>query len=221
MSGRIARFLLVFSVIGALLPVASLEARNPDASHRPRTSGPLLGYPFDCEDNGRASRGQMKAQACTWSYELIPAELDATNDFSAYWVQMEVDPGGAGWCAKEMFFEANLGGKAEIISATPSRSGRVTKARPLTRTLEVDGGGTAPIPGTVSQKLTSLVGRTSVRQGAHSYTYRWRGNSPHKVVTAIGLQFSRPTVPAEAMATWGEGMGVTTGTCRAQLIGEG
>jgi hypothetical protein len=200
-----------------LLPMAPLGARNPDASDPPQTSGPLVGSPFGCEDDGPPGHNEIKAQACSWSYELIPAELDATHDFSAYWLQMEVDPESG--CVKEMFFKVTVPPEMRILSAVPSRSRRIVKSRPMTTQLVVDGDGSAPVPGAVSQDLTSAPGRTFVTSGTRTYSYRWRGNSPHKVVVAIGLQLSHPSLPSDSLfSAWSEGLGFGWGSCRPIII---
>ena len=215
MRGRVSLVALLVIVLG--MPGPPLSARNPDASDAPQTSGPLVASPFGCQDDGPRQPNESQGQACSWSYKLLPIEADAGNDFSAYWLQMELDP-ARGECVKEMSLDIELPPEIEIVSASPSRSSRTAKTRPSTTRLVVDGGGTAPIPGTISQSITAVRGRTFVRRNAHSYSYTWRGNAPHKVVVAIGLQMSESSIPKGLLSTWTEGGGWGWGFCKPMII---
>ena len=188
-------------------------AEDPDASRPPTTSGPILGVAFPCEDNGRASRNEVKGQSCSWTYHLVPADTDAQDDFGAYWFQMELDP-GKGMCAKQLRFELDAPSNGRIVSAVPADSGRIRSRSIATTELVVDGGGTAVAPGTISQEVAQAPGRVRVSLDGNHYSYEWTGNSRDKVMVAIGIQLSSRRLPPEFFASWSEGEGAGMGSCR-------
>ena len=190
-------------------------ANQPDASDPPRVSGPLVGLPFGCEDNGPAGPGEVKGQSCSWSYNLA-ADTAAQRDFSAYWVQMEIDP-GKGNCALELDFDVDLPEEIQLVSATHDSSRRLSKKTGQTSRLVVDGGGTAPASGTIEQDLLMSNGRETVAISDHTYSYKWRGKSKTKIVLAIGLQMSHAS-PPDLFTTWSEGQGMAMGSCRPIII---
>ena len=145
-------------------------AEDPNASNPPRVSGPLVGSPLGCEDDGPAGPGEAKWQACSWHYQLA-GDGNFEEDFSAYWLQMEIDP-GKGLCAKGMSFKISDLNGVRIVSAVPRRSSRIPKSRSITTELVVDAEGSAPVPGTVAQDGLLGPGRTTVRRDEDSYSYR-------------------------------------------------
>ncbi|MEA2459986.1 MAG: hypothetical protein QOH90_163 [Actinomycetota bacterium] len=189
-----------------------VSADDYDASDPPKTSGPLIGSPIGCEDDGPAHAGRSKGQTCSWSYQLVPAETAVGEDFSAYWLQMEITP-GRGVCAKQMSFSLTLPADARIVSAVPARSSKVSRIRPISPKLVVDGGGTAPLPGTVSQDLNSAPGRIGIRIEPHRYFFTWIGNSREKAEVAIGLQIAGRSLPPNLISAWSETLGLVVGTC--------
>lgn len=200
-----------------VFPASPASANEPDASHAPRTSGPLVGVPWPCEDNGPAEPGEAKGQSCSWAYELAPAETNAGEDFSAFWIQMEIDP-GKGWCAKEMRFELTAPTDGRIVSAAPDRGSRITKSSPSTTELVVDGEAAAPVPGTIAQDIGLTSGRTKVEVDEDHYSFVWRGNSRTKVMVAIGVQFAHNRVPPETFYSFSGSEGAAMGSCRTPLL---
>jgi hypothetical protein len=209
---------LVLLLAGASGPSAG--ETDPDASRSPRVSGPLLGFPFDCEDNGPADPGETRGQSCTWSYELAPIETDVEHDFSAYWVQMEIEP-SKGSCALELIFDLELPDSATLISATHEKNRRIKKNTEQLSRLLVDGGGTAPVPGTIEQDVAVPKGREKIKMRERGYRYRWIGRSRDKVVVAIGLQIAHRSTPPEFFYTTSEGHGMGWGSCRPYIIEAG
>jgi len=201
----------------ALLSAGPVSAEDPDASIPPRVSGPLLGIPFECEDNGPAGAHQAKAQTCSWSYDLIPAETNLLEDFFAYWIQIEIDP-GKGFCAKEIEFEMTGPNGGRIVSAMPDKSRRVAKRRPAVTELVVDADKAAPFPGTISNDVLYQPGRVSVQLNADRYSFTWRGNSRDKVMVAIGVQMTQPLVVPRIFSFYAESVGVMMGSCRPITI---
>ncbi|HYO60402.1 MAG TPA: hypothetical protein VEU29_00705 [Actinomycetota bacterium] len=201
-----------FSLMAAAalwLPAAPAAAA-PDASQPPRTSGPLIGVPLPCEDNGTAGRGEVHGQSCSWSYELAPADTDPARDFSAYWTQIEIDP-GKGMCAHRIVFGVELEGDARIVSAAPAKGSRGDAAG-VTQ-LVVDGDGAAPVPGTIEQDVSVPSGRSKVRVDESSYRYVWTGNSKDKVVIALGVQMSHGRVPPDPETSMSVRTGSGGGSC--------
>lgn len=214
----VRRHLLVGLLCAAVSwPAQPAAAQDPDASNPPRVSGPLVGSPLGCEDNGPAAPGEAKGQSCSWLYDLVPAESNLEENFSAYWVQMEIDP-GKGWCAKEMSFTMSAPSDGRIVSAAPDRGGRIGKSRLTTTELIVDAEGAAPLPGTVAQDVKPGRGRVTVTMDESVYSYRWRGNSRDKVVLAVGIQMTHAGLPPELFSTWSEGMSFTMGSCRTPSL---
>lgn len=192
-------------------------ADDPDASNPPRVSGPLVGSPFSCEDNGPPGPGETKGQSCSWMYNLAPAETDAERDFSAYWVQMEIHP-GKGQCALMLQFDVQLPDGVELLSASHQKSRRLSKRTDQTSTLVVDGAGAAPLPGRIEQDMLMTSGHEVVRMSDQRYRYRWTGPSKSKIVVAIGLQMAHRSLPPELFAGWSEGQGMGMGSCRPIII---
>jgi hypothetical protein len=205
---------IALTLVSAPQVVASAGS---DASNNPRTSGPLVGLVTQCPDNGPAARNEAKGQSCAWSYQLAPAESNATEDFSAFWIQMEIDP-GAGWCAKEIRFSISAPSDGRIVSGVPSEGGRITKARPEVTELVVDGEGTAPLPGLISQDVYVPEGRTKVSVNGKRYSYAWRGDSREKIVVAIGVQMAHGRVPPDFFYTISESEGGSVGSCGRYLV---
>ncbi|MGH2755554.1 MAG: hypothetical protein ACRDLB_14140, partial [Actinomycetota bacterium] len=177
-----------------LVAAAPGAADDRDASDPPRTSGPLIGSPFGCEDAGDAEPGETVMQSCSWSYDLVPAESNAGEDFSVYWMQLEIDP-GKGWCARDVFFELTAPSDGRIVSAVPAEGGKQIRNRASVTRLAVDAEGAAPVPGSVEQDVVLPKGRTKVSVSEEGYSYRWRGNSSDKIVVAIGIQMSHRRLP--------------------------
>lgn len=216
MAGRSLRALLVaLFVFGLFNPPASAD--GPDASDPPRTSGPLIGVAFPCEDNGPAGRDELNAQACSWTYDLLPAETNLGEDFSAVWVQMEVDP-GPGWCADLLTVRMKVPNGMRIASVAPHESGPVRPTAPRVTELVVDAEGAAPVPGAIAQDVAPPSGRVSVAHTARNLTYSWTGHERHKVVVAVGVEIAH-TVPLGRFATdWEVGLGAGASTCKAVTI---
>jgi hypothetical protein len=155
----------------------------------------------------------MIGQSCSWSYDLLPAESNATEDYSAYWVQIEVDP-GKGECARMILFEMDAPGDGRIVSAVPDKTVRSSEAHPATTELIVDGGGTAPVPGAISKEVIVPTGKTTVDFDEDHYSAMWWGKSRDKVMIAFGVQYTHTSVPPELFYSWSESQGMGGGSCR-------
>lgn len=188
-------------------------AAPTDASDPPRTSGPLVGTPLPCEDNGNARDGEVRGQACSWSYELA-AHTKATSDYWAYWTQIEIDP-GRGTCAKKISFTFEVSGGTQIVSVAPA-PGAASPRRSRTE-LIVDADGGAPIPGRIEQDVEVPSGRVSVDLVDGRYRYVWRGNARRKVMVAIGLQLANDRVPPELETVISTRTGSGAGSCRFEF----
>lgn len=208
--------LVIAMLAGLMAPASPAHAQQADASRAPRSSGPLIGAGFDCEDNESPKAGGMNAQACGWMYQLAPAETNLAEDISAYWVQIEIDPGRE--CAKLIEFDLSLPDDMRVISAAAEKSRRVPKPGSKLVELTVDAEGAAPLPGHLEQDVAVAPGREKVALRAHSYSYRWIGNSRDKVVVAVGVEFTHAALPPDFFYTWSEGIGIGWGSCRPHLI---
>jgi hypothetical protein len=170
-----------------------------------------------CEDNGPAGPNEFKFQSCGWTYELAPAETNTGEDFTALWVQMEIDPGPE--CAQMMLFRMKVPKNARVVSGVPDRTGRIRRASaPTTTELVVDGDGAAPLPGTVAQDVAMSSGRAYVEISEREYRYFWIGNASEKVNLAIGVQIAHEVSLDEWFASWSEQVGAGGGTCSGAIF---
>ncbi len=207
---RARRIVALALVAGLSLPAEPVAAATADASDSPRVSGPLLGTPLGCEDNGPSGPGELSGQSCTWSYELAPAHTNATEDFSVLWTQMEIDP-GTGMCAQRIEFELRLSGGERIVSAAPTTA---AAARGSVTKLVVDADGAAPVPGQIEQDVAPPPGRVRIEVGDRRYSYTWTGRSRHKVMIAVGIQFPHGRVPPQLQTAMAVSTGSGGGSCR-------
>jgi hypothetical protein len=173
-----------------------------------------VGSPFGCEDDGPPEHGGTRSQVCAWSYDLVPAETNATEDFAGYWVQIEVDP-APGWCVYGIHFETTGPDSGRLVSATPEggKTGGDTTVE-----LSVDADGAAPVPGTIAQDLSLPKGRVRTKLAPHHFSYVWSGKSRDKVVVALGVQVAYEFPPESLIYMWSEGVGVEFGTCRPTVL---
>jgi hypothetical protein len=104
------------------------------------------------------------------------------------------------------------------VSASAEENRRIDRSSQPIAELIVDGDGSAPVPGTVSQDIMVTEGRERVRMTDHTYSYTWSGSSKSKVMVAIGLQLSYRSVPPEFFYSWSEGQGVGWGSCRPIIL---
>ena len=196
-----------------LLVQGTAHSAPADASTPPRTSGPVVGAAIPCEDNGPAGRNEAKGQACSWSYQLLPVDTSASEDFRVYWIQMEIDP-GKGMCAHELSFGMTQPEPGAIVSAMPDKDRRIDSYTEEVATFSVDAAGTAPVPAVLEQDVALGKGRISVELDENSYSFRWRGNSKKKVMFAIGVELSNDSGPPDLFYTWEESQGGAMGSCR-------
>ena len=207
--------LLVLLLMATALPVQADE--HVDASHAPRTSGPLLGVPLDCEDNGPPPRSGANGQSCSWRYELAPLETNVAEDFSAHWIQIEIDT-SPGWCAVQIGFKwRNLEG-GRIVSAVPDKSERIANGEQGVTELVVDAEGTAPVPGRIEQDTVIPSGRTKVDWDEDHYSFTWTGVEKDKIVLAIGLEVAHGAFPTGFSYSAREIQSMGMGSCRPMLI---
>ena len=206
---RPRRIVALALVVGLSLAADPAAAAPADASDSPRVSGPLLGSPLGCEDNGPSGPGELRGQSCTWSYELAPAHTNPTEDFSALWTQIEIDP-GSGMCAQRIEFEVRLSGGERIVSAAPVTA---AAAREAVTGLVVDAGAAAPVPGRIEQDVAPPPGRVRIEVGDHRYSYTWTGRSRRKVMIAVGIQFSHGRVPPDFWTAMSTSTGSGGGSC--------
>jgi hypothetical protein len=147
-----------------------------------------------CEGDEPTGEGEFGGRMCTWRYDLLPAETNAGEDFSAFWLQMEVFSGGE--CIRAVELELQVPKGVRVVSGAPAKGGRFTRSSvPTTTELIVDAEGTAFVPGTVVQDSAAPAGRVEVAVGARRYRYSWRGNSRDTVMIPLGVQLAHSAVP--------------------------
>jgi hypothetical protein len=192
-------------------PASAAPAR--DASEPPRTSGPLYRSPFGCEDNGPGRPGESRMQVCVWSYDLLPAETNAAEDYSVYWAQFEADP-ARGSCIYDVRYETSAPASARMVSAAPEDGGT---GGMTTVELNVDAEGSGPMTGIVAQDLALPKGRIRTRLRPDSFSYHWSGKTSAKLVLAMGVQMASP-VPPELIGARSESLSLSTGPCRHDVV---
>ncbi|MEA2451962.1 MAG: hypothetical protein QOG04_672 [Actinomycetota bacterium] len=193
-----------------------MSAAGADVGDEPRTSGPLVSIPSDCNpDSGDPE--QTVFRTCSWSYTMLPAETDAQEDFSALWLQLEVDP-GEGTCLRELRVILKAPSDGRIVSGAPAESGRIDKAAAAVTELSVDGGGTAPVPGTVAQDVDLVPGQVSVNVNDKQYRYVWRGKTKNKMMVAVGVQMAHRAVPPALTYSIGGVVGASMDSCHPVVI---
>ncbi len=207
--------LVVLSISSGMgSPVKALQPGDQDASDPPTTTGPLIGAnPLGCEDAGEPGPGEVIAQSCSWSYELIPLESNPAEDFGAYWIQMEIHP-GKGECAKELIFDVEPPSGGRITSASPDASARVNASKPTVSGLIVDAEGAAPVPGGIHQEVTYGKGNLTVTVSEQKYSFHWVGSSKNKIIVAIGVEIAHEPLLAGAFSLGRERVGFGMGPCR-------
>lgn len=214
--GRGGRFRAGALVALLAVTLGSLPAHagQTDASTPPEVSGPILEGDTYCEAREvRAKRvGSLGSiEVCVFYYSLLPAETDPTNDFEVTWMQFEMMP-APGWCVSSTMTELDVPSDMKMVSATPTDDERTAKARAMTVSLAVDGGGKAPMPGEISQDITLMPGRLDTKLTRKQISLEWKGQSAEPVMLALGIQASRYVVP-ELVYNQGAGLGGSFVAC--------
>lgn len=208
---------VAFLLIIVLLSPAAW-AQEPDASHPPRTSGPLVTLQQGCEDDGQPPPGTSSGQSCSWTYDLLPAESDADEDFMVHWQQIELHTTGR-LCAQSIGFELSVPAGYHIVSAAPDPSRRRVRTGQALVGLAVDGRGSALVPGHIEQDVFYGAGRLKVRFAGRRFIGHWQGNHRGKVVVAFGIQIARP-VGLELTSRWALSETWELGTCSPGRVTE-
>ncbi len=211
----IRRLALVAGLAGLLLAGAPGTGAR-EAADGPTSSGPLVRRSASCDENSDFSTGW----SCSSWFELLPAETNATEDYSAYWVMLGIEP-EPGWCATSLSFSAELPSMDRIVSAVPDRSQRFSRARTVATELLVDAEGGAPVPGRIWEDARIGGGRVEVSWGPSHYKYRWRGRERGRVYAVLGLQVAGERIPPHLVSTWAEGVGYGVGACKTPVIRTG
>jgi hypothetical protein len=193
--GRLKRLGLVIGVLISLVPGLAL-AQGTDAQTPPETAGPLVPISEQqCQGGQLAVPGfgiVAESEVCLWLYRLAPVETNVEDDFTAFWLQYEVIPYG-GWCVVDVEVDLRGPDDGRILSTTALRDGKYPTDKKQDLDLVVDGDGTAPIPGSILQKVTAPRGRVTSRTSNNRFTFGWKGASDDPVMFAWGLQTSHPS----------------------------
>ena len=153
---RIRSLGLVAGVVGVLVAGApGIGAR--EASDGPTSSGPLVRRTVSCDENSDFSTGW----SCSSWFELLPAETNVTEDYSAFWVNLGIEP-DPGWCARSLSFSAEFPSTARVVSVVPGDDARFPRARTMLTELVVDAEGGAPVPGRIEEEARIGAGRVEV-----------------------------------------------------------
>jgi hypothetical protein len=201
--------------IALVLLAAALSSGAGTAVAAPTTSGPLVGRSVACE-GGAPSPGWF----CSSWYELLPAETNATEDYSVYWVELGVEP-SPGRCVRSVSFAAEFPSTARVVSVAPARDQRFRRPRAVTTELVVDAEGGAPVPGHIEEEACMGAGRTKVSWGPRRYSYSWTGRHAGRVYAVLGLEIAGDRIPPHVMSTWADGAGFEVGPCNVGRITSG
>jgi hypothetical protein len=118
------------------------------------------------------------------------AEPDAENDYSANWLQIDVDP-PTGSCIREIDLTFDFDG-AEVVSATRSGTTRYKAMRPVRETLEVDADGQGLSPASISTDTLVSAGRVRMHVTDTALRYSWRGSEAGLTSVVLGWQLRHP-----------------------------
>lgn len=202
---------LFVAVVGVYATALPANAAN-DATHAPTHDGPLISGETDCFSSEMPDGS--RTQACSWWFDLVPAETNPLEDYHAYWFQFELDPGPRS-CARGLSFYLAPPESARIVSATPAKSRRVGGAAVAVTRLTVDAEGGAPLPASVENELREAPGRLNVRHAPDGYAVRWQGSVADKIVLAVGIQLAGKRIPPEILSRWFEANRADVGPCTA------
>lgn len=203
---------VVIGVLSGFPGAASAVIR--DASEAPRTSGPLIATNEACGEDESSPMGGLRTQTCVWTF-VAPAETEASEDFTSYWVQIEAEP-ARDWCVLGLGFDSTGPDVGRIVTGVPGSG----KTGGKTTVELVVAAGAAVTPGAVAQDLVQPKGRVRTTLDPDLFTYRWKGRSSKKVVVAMGLQLAYP-VPPPVITQWIEGTHFYYGACRPGVIRSG
>ena len=206
------RGLLILAFLWAI--TTPVYGHGTKASDPPHVSGPLIGSQHSCAQHEAPQPSQIVVQSCSWIYRLAPLHTRPSEDYEAYWVQLEIDPGRQ-TCAGKIVFRLSVPRDARILSTTPNHSSLFRSPRTTALSLEVDANGAAPIPGVIRQTFLQRRRYVRVRSDHHQYVYTWWGRSRQTVMAAIGMELSHDTVPPTLSINWSELRGSRAENCQA------
>ena len=170
-----------------------LRANDP-----PTVEGEFYDEPDQqCDEQTLKSDGKpvIKVAFCIFFFGFDALyELDLNNDYGVVWAQATFDA-LPGYCTSELSFYVEMPDGTSIYERMPGKPMTTKKKRaPAMFLLNATAGGTAVVPGWVSQDLYLLPGKITPT-GSESEPrvgLAWKGRTPHKLAFVTGAEVSWP-----------------------------
>lgn len=177
-------------------PVAH-AAGQLKANEPPTVQGEFYEEPDQqCDEQTLKSDGKpvIKVAFCIFFFGFDALyELDLSNDYGVVWAQATFDA-LPGYCTSELSFYVEMPDGTQVYERAPLDPIATKKRTPATVEVNATAGGTAVVPGKVSQELVLLRGKLTPT-GSESEPrvgLAWKGRASEKLAFATGAEVSWP-----------------------------
>lgn len=190
----VAVLLACLAVLGGPAAHAADQLRADDP---PLVEGNFYPNPDQqCDDQTLKSDGKpvIKVAFCIFFFGFDPLyEIDLNNDFGVVWAQATFDA-LPGYCTSELSFYVEMPDGTLLYERAPREASSVKKRTPTTFDVNATAGGSAIVPGRISQELQLLPGKMTPTGGDDEARVgvAWKGRSPSKLAFATGAEVSWP-----------------------------
>jgi hypothetical protein len=188
---------VVFACLAVLGGPAAQAAGQMRADDPPTVEGYFYSDPSQqCDDQTLKSDGKpvIKVAFCIFFFGFDPVwELDFSSDYGVVWAQATFDA-LPGYCTSQLSFYVEMPDGTLLYERAPREPMRVRKRTPLTVDVNATAGGTAIVPGRISQDVQLLPGRMTPtgNEAEPKVGVAWKGRSPAKLAFATGAEVSWP-----------------------------
>ena len=194
----LAVLLACLAVLGGPAAHAADQLRADDP---PKVEGNFYTNPDQqCDQQTLKSGGKpvIKVAFCIFFFGFDPLwELDLYNDYGVVWAQATFDA-LPGYCTSELSFYVQMPDGTLVYERTPREPASARKRTPLTVDVHATAGGTAIVPGRISQEFQLLPGKMTPTgtEDEPKVGVAWKGRSPAKLAFATGAEISWPWLSA-------------------------
>jgi hypothetical protein len=149
-----------------------------------------------CDEQTLKSDGKpvIKVAFCIFFFSWDPLyELDLDNDYGVVWAQATFDA-LPGYCTSELSFYVEMPDGTLLYDRAPRDPVTTKKRTPATVVVQATAGGSALVPGQVSQDLQLLPGKTrpTGSEDEPKVGVAWKGRTPAKLAFATGAEVAWP-----------------------------
>ena len=190
----LAVLLVCLAVLGG---PSALAARQLRADDPPTVQGSFYSEPDQqCDDQTLKSDGKpvIKVAFCIFFFSFDPLyEVDLDNDYGVVWAQATFDA-LPGYCTSDLSFYVEMPDGTVLYERAPRVAVTTKKPRAATVDVNATAGGSAIVPGRISQELVLLPGKTTPTgdEDEPRVGVAWKGRSPAKLAFATGAEISWP-----------------------------